>query len=156
MKQLYLALGNPLRGDDGVAGRVLDLLDGLPEQASKLLLHQLTPEVAADLQGIDVVYFLDADLAAETPRIVRIDEEADRLAGSHIVTPAVILHLARQLYDFAGEAYLCRIPARDFDFRDQLSPQAEAQALAAAALLRQVALPDAESTCPVDTAASGE
>jgi hydrogenase maturation protease len=139
MKRLYLALGNPLRGDDGVAARVLDLLG--PGQGRKLTLHQLTPEVAADLQGVDEAFFIDADPAAYAPRIERIDPGPHLPAGSHTASPGAIVHLARRLFGYQGDAYLCRVPARDFPFREQLSAEAEAQAHAAAELLREFAAP---------------
>jgi hydrogenase maturation protease len=134
MRRLFLAVGNPLRGDDGAAGRVLALL--APEQGTCLRLHQLTPEVAAELEGIDEVFFMDADPGADSPRIERIGPGRPWLGDSHTGTPASIVHLARRLFGFRGDAYLCRIPARDFSFGEQLSAAAESQAQAAAALLR--------------------
>jgi hydrogenase maturation protease len=57
---LCIAIGNPLRGDDGVAHHVLELLPQY-EQMRVLEVIQLMPELASEITGADAVIFLDAD-----------------------------------------------------------------------------------------------
>jgi len=58
---LLIALGNPLRGDDGVAQEVLALLAPRSNVFTEAPLDIL-PEMAAALAGFDLVVFIDADV----------------------------------------------------------------------------------------------
>jgi Ni,Fe-hydrogenase maturation factor len=73
VRTLVVAIGNSLRADDGVAHRVADLLTGLTLRR----VHQLTPELAAEMQQADMVVFLDADPAADAPSLERIEAAAE-------------------------------------------------------------------------------
>ena len=110
--RLFVALGNPLRGDDGIAWRVLD---GLQLPGDRLHLHQLTPEVAADIAPYAEVVFLDADVAAENPVVEPVGDPTPASAFTHHVSPAAVVRAARLWFGFQGAAWLCRLPARDFD-----------------------------------------
>jgi hydrogenase maturation protease len=132
---LLIAIGNPLRGDDGVAERVLRLLD--PADAVTLQsVHQLMPECACELMRSETVVFLDADPRVEEPHLEPVSPQPSRdKLLSHASTPAEVVSLAQQLFGFAGSAWLCRIPAREFEPGHRLSPLAEDAAHAAAQLL---------------------
>ncbi len=135
MPALVIAIGNRLRGDDGVAHYVADLLHGV----TLLRVHQLAPEIAAELQNADTVIFLDADPGAEAPSLERIEEPAGTTGPlSHSMTPEILVAIASRLYGFRGEAWLCRLPARDFSASTELSPQAAAQLDTAAQLVHQL------------------
>lgn len=110
--RLFVALGNPLRGDDGIAWRVLD---GLQLPGDRLHLHQLTPEVAADIAPYAEVVFLDADVQAEEASVEPVGDPGPASAFTHHVSPAVVVKAARLWFGFAGAAWLCRLPARDFE-----------------------------------------
>lgn len=112
MKRLFVAIGNPLRGDDGIAWRVLD---GLQLSGDRLHLHQLTPEVAADIAPYAEVVFLDADVEAEAPVVEPVGDATPGSAFTHHVTPAAVVRASRLWFGFAGAAWLCRLPARDFE-----------------------------------------
>jgi hydrogenase maturation protease len=132
---LVIAIGNCLRGDDGVAHRVADLLHGV----SLLRVHQLAPEIAAEMQHADPVIFLDADPDTEAPSLERIEEPAETTGPlSHSMTPQTLVAIATRLYGFRGEAWLCRLCARDFNPSTELSPEAAAQLDTAAQLVRQL------------------
>ncbi|HVW86963.1 MAG TPA: hypothetical protein VHB50_19890 [Bryobacteraceae bacterium] len=129
MKTLLIACGNPLRGDDGIAHAVLAMLR---RPADSRRVQQLTPESASDLAEFDCVIFLDADASVASCTIERA-ATADSFARlTHEASPAEIIHLARVLFHFSGDGFVCRIPAVDFSFREGLCPQAEAAALEAA------------------------
>lgn len=138
MRTLLLATGNPLRGDDGAAGELLRLIP--PASGLETLqLHQLAPETAESIAPFARVVFLDADARAVLPVIEPLPAAA-RSPLTHAVHPGEIVALARSLYGFAGEAYLCRIPARDFSPGCALSPETPpALRLAAAELERFLA-----------------
>ncbi len=96
---------------------------------------QLTPEVAAELAGIDRVVFVDAD-PRESGRVQLAPvAEAEAEPLTHHSTPGGVVALARHLYGFTGVAEICRIPVADFGYGEGLSPHGEAMADLAAKLL---------------------
>ncbi len=128
---LLLALGNTLRRDDGVAARVVQLL---PSCASRCVV-QLTPELASDIATASSVVFVDADSTRGEVRLERISEGSEPRGLTHDLSPGALLRMARVLYGFAGEGWLCRIPVRDLSVGEGLSDEAEAAARSAADLL---------------------
>lgn len=71
MTTLVLALGNPLRGDDGIGAAILDALPEMP--ADVVLLDGGTPglDLVLSLQGHDRVIILDAADMGEPPGVWR-------------------------------------------------------------------------------------
>jgi hydrogenase maturation protease len=139
---LLIAIGNPLRRDDGVAQRVLDLLPPRPGLFSKEVL-QLTPELAPELSGFDLVVFIDADVGADAVKIEACGENRSPPVLTHGTGPPSLVALARQLFAFQGQAFLCRIPAEDFSPGAGLSGRAEDTAANAAGRLEEL-VPAAE------------
>lgn len=134
MPSLVIAIGNPLRADDGVAHNVAGLITG----ATLLRIHQLTPEIAADLQNYDPVIFLDADCAAAEPSLELIEAPRETAAAlSHAMTVETVVAIAARMFHFHGEAWICRLPARDFTAGSELSREAAGHVEAAASLVRQ-------------------
>jgi Ni,Fe-hydrogenase maturation factor len=120
MRTFLIATGNTLRRDDGIAHHVLDLVRPTPGTRTRALL-QLTPELAHDIAGCDAVIFIDADAGASVPSIEPLDQSPAPPAVTHISTPAEIVWLSRALFGFAGQAFLCRIPAEDLSCGEGLS-----------------------------------
>jgi len=132
---LVIAIGNRLRADDGVAHHVADLLTGVTLRR----VHQLTPEIAADMQDADTVIFLDADPAVGSPSLEQIEPPHDTSSAlSHSMTPATLVAIAARLYGFHGEAWLCRLYARDFSPSPEISPAAAAHLAKSAELVQQL------------------
>jgi len=127
MKTLFIACGNPLRGDDGVAPEVLRLMKPAPGRKIRTV-HQLTPELAEEMSRFDCVVFLDAfldaDASATSVTIAPVSAVPPSPSLTHISTPAEIVALSRALFGFIGAALLCRIPAIHFDPGASLSPHA--------------------------------
>lgn len=136
MKSVLIAIGNSLRRDDGAAHYTLDLL-GPVEGAVVHDVLQLTPEISEEISGAERVVFIDADVRAGETRLEPV-AAGDRapLKMGHMLEPPEIVALARILYKFQGEAWLCRIPGEDFGDGTGLSPIADANARIAAHLLR--------------------
>jgi len=132
MRTLLIASGNSLRGDDGVAHRVLQLLDVKVEARSVM---QLTPELAADIAAFDTVVFLDAAVGSETVTIEDVPKPTAPAALTHLSRPSEIVALSAALFGFRGRALECRIPVADFAPGRQLTPLAERFAKEAAQLL---------------------
>lgn len=134
MRTLVLAIGNTLRGDDGAAHHLADYL-GARQGVDVRRVHQLTPELAAEMAGVRITVFVDADAAATEARMERVTAAPQRSSVSHTMAPGEIVLLAEQLYGFRGSAYLCHIPAHDFTRDGELSDAAEAGVRAAAELV---------------------
>ncbi len=133
-----IGIGNPLRGDDGVGAL-------LAEQVGGRCMHQLTPELTADLAPLQRVLFIDAWLAPKQPGPApqpRLDPlpVASRPAGSgasHHLEPAQLLAITAALYGRAPNASWLRIPAHSFSHGNAFSPQLQASLPAARRLLRR-------------------
>jgi hydrogenase maturation protease len=144
-----IAIGNTLREDDGVAHHALRMIGSatdkedrvverrrLEDQVRLLEVFQLAPELACEIASADLVFFLDADASAENTELMPI--ETDGAHGSpmaHSMSPAEVLTIARDLYAFAGKAFLCRIPAKRFGYGEDLTVQSKAAARSAAQLI---------------------
>jgi hydrogenase maturation protease len=134
MDALVLGIGNTLRGDDGAAARVLELLSDAPGAYRLQSTFSLVPELAWDISTHDRVYFVDADLSAESVTLEPVAEGGDRRDGGHHWSPPRLVGLAREL-GFTGQAWVCRLPVSSCGLGEGLSPGAEAAARRAAALL---------------------
>jgi hydrogenase maturation protease len=136
MSPLLIACGNPLRRDDGVAAKAAEFLAQTAPEARIRVVHQLTPELAAELTGCSPVVFLDAGVVSRKVAIELLPPAASRAALSHYGHPAAIVSLARDLFDFRGEAFICRIPAADFRAGLSLSARGRQEAARAAAAVK--------------------
>jgi hydrogenase maturation protease len=128
---LVIGIGNPLRGDDGIGAL-------LAEQVSGRSVHQLTPELAAELAELEAVLFIDAWLAppGAAPELIPIAPAA-AAADSHQLDPAQLLAISQVLYGHAPAVHLLRVPAYAFEHGTTLSPGLQAALPAAQALLQR-------------------
>ncbi len=109
MRTLLISIGNELRADDGVAHAIASSLD-----VQKRAVFQLTPEIAAEIAGYELVFFVDADATVKRTALEEIHACEQASALTHAATPAQIVALSRALYQFSGRAFVCRVPASDF------------------------------------------
>lgn len=127
MPALVVAIGNPLRRDDGVAHQVRT-----PRGVDERAVLQLTPELAAEIASYNMVFFIDADINANQVRILPVTAAPARSPLTHVSRPSEIVALAQALFGFTGAAYTCRIPARDLSAGEGLTERASAFAEQAA------------------------
>jgi hydrogenase maturation protease len=131
---LVIGYGNTLRGDDGIGPAVAEVVAGLGLPGVRVLVvHQLTPEVAADLTEARLAVFVDAAVCGEPVTAVRIEASAAGAVLTHAADPRGLLALCIAVYQRCPEAWLVTAAAADFDCRDGLSPTGAANARAAAA-----------------------
>jgi Ni,Fe-hydrogenase maturation factor len=135
MRALLIAAGNPLRHDDGAAHCTLELLARLPDTEARSVL-QFTPELAQEIAPFESVVFIDADVRATAVTLDPVETEPVTPVLSHASSPAEIVALSRSLFNFAGRAFLCRIPARDVSAGEGLSRRTARFAAQAARLVR--------------------
>ena len=130
MHTVVLAIGNTLRGDDGVAAHVANLL-GTHSGVDVRRVHQLTPELAEEIAQAIAVVFVDADPGVSEAWLERLVPALQRSPFTHKVTAGELVMLAEKLYGFQGAAYLCHVPAENFKEGESLSEGAETGARAA-------------------------
>ena len=127
-KILVIGYGNDLRGDDGIGVRVAEIVAGwhLPEVRSRSL-HQLTPELAADLTEVDLVIFVDAcpTLDADTVERYSLKPLDSTELRSHFSDPRAILSLTQAIYGKCPQAWWVIVPGVNFQLGDRLSSIAE-------------------------------
>jgi hydrogenase maturation protease len=116
---LVIGIGNPLRGDDGVGWRLLEELEEAQPRTGVRLrrVQQLTPELAAELAGVQRALFVDAWLAPEGAEPL-LRPVAAPLAGggmdSHRLEPLTVLALAQHLFRSRPAAWELLVPASCF------------------------------------------
>jgi len=137
---LVIALGNPLREDDGAGWAVAQALHQC-QDVRVLVVHQLMPEMAEEVSRADAVVFVDArrgGLAGEL-RTVALAPAAAEHRLTHVVEPETLLHYAQLLYGRAPKAWLVSIAGERFGLGDGLSASVLQAVPAAAQQVRALA-----------------
>lgn len=155
MKSLLIGIGNPLRGDDGIGPF---LAQNLESEASPELqiraVHQLSPELAADLIQVERVLFIDAEVASgvatvPTLQVLQSAQIEPLCSGlSHHATPQQLLAMAQALFHRCPRATLLRVPAFNFSYTTGFSKSLQDQIPSAQHLLRQWLVAPAELPAP--------
>jgi hydrogenase maturation protease len=120
---LVLGYGNPGRGDDGLAVRLVEtLLDGAPEGVDVEAAFQPGIEHAAAVAEHDWVLFVDAAAEGRAPCAVRTVEPVPNAAFStHVVDLGSILAIAEQSFGSRTPAWLLAVRGYDFGMAEELS-----------------------------------
>lgn len=138
---VVIGYGNTLRSDDGAGQRAATLVQewDLP-QVRSYAVHQLTPELAAELATAQMAIFVDAYPESSTVQVHSLSHEAPETTNplGHTSNPRSILTLAKTLYDATPAAWWVLIPAVNFDFGEQLSPVTEAGVAVAVEKINQL------------------
>jgi hydrogenase maturation protease len=127
---LIIAYGNALRGDDAVglhAARELDRQFRDDPEIDIITCQQLTPEMADDISGSELVIFLDA-ACGEEPGTVRCRHisPANVPAGlTHHLDPQSLVSAAEQLYGEAPQAICVTLAGWSFEVSNRLSRNAQ-------------------------------
>jgi hydrogenase maturation protease len=110
-RTVIIGYGNPLRQDDGIGWRAAELLEQtLPAGSAEIVqCHQLTPELAVNVQGASMVVFLDAACDQEPGVVSTVPVHAEgAVVWSHYLTPGQLLSFSEQLGGKAPPAFLIR------------------------------------------------
>jgi len=137
---LVAGFGNLYRRDDGVARFVVNALrehlgrppldpmdDGfgdLTHDVDTVLLHQLVPELAEDLQDYSLVIFVDAHVGSSIHEPIHEEPVVVTYRTpfvSHQTHPSTVLALTRQMFGVVPDAILLSLIGYDFDFGEGLS-----------------------------------
>lgn len=124
VKSLVIGYGNDLRGDDGIGTQIAQIVASwhLPEVRS-LPLHQLFPELAADLAGVDLAIFVDACRAVDRDAVelYPLKPLDTTKLESHFSDPIAILSLTQSIYEQCPQAWWVVVPGVNFALGDRLS-----------------------------------
>lgn len=131
---LVIGYGNQLLCDDALGPRIADevAIWRLP-QVRSLTVHQLTPELAAELANTETVIFIDA-CRLNPDQAVRVTQIAPRgmeTTGStvpsmgHTCDPRSLLALTHSVYGHHPQAWWVEVTAVDFAVGEHLSTTAE-------------------------------
>jgi hydrogenase maturation protease len=127
---LVIGYGNPQRGDDGVAWKVLDALHAVhprPEAPPLRLkgVHQLTPELAEPASRARAVIFVDAraDAAPGAVSCEPVTPDAGTSPLTHTLAPQTVLLYAERLFGHAPRAAIVTIGGTTFDHGSKLTPE---------------------------------
>lgn len=134
---LVIALGNPLREDDGVGWAVARALGG-PVDTRVLVVQQLAPELAQEVSRAGNVVFVDArrDGPAGEVRTMALAPGVAEHGLTHDLDPATLLYFAKALYGRAPKAWLVSVAGEHFGLGDALSATVERAVPEAAQLVR--------------------
>jgi hydrogenase maturation protease len=130
-RAVIIGYGNPLREDDGIGWRAAELLEQrLPVGAAEIIeCHQLTPELAASIEGAAVVVFLDAACDCAPGAVSSEPVRAEgAVVWSHHLTPGQLLTLSNQLNGQAPPAFLIRGGIESMELREGLTELGETTA----------------------------
>lgn len=123
---LVIGYGNSLRGDDGAGQRVAEQVENWHlDNVRSLALHQLTPELAADIAEAGTVIFVDVLSPTEEPitqiQLVPIQAQDTPTNWAHFQDPRSLLTLTQRVYGTVPPSWWILIPAVDFEFGEQFS-----------------------------------
>jgi hydrogenase maturation protease len=153
-RPLVIGYGNRLRQDDGLGWRAAELLERAIHPGAVRILEsfQLTPELAADLEGASVVIFLDAALDLEPGMVVtkRISPE-NQMVWSHDLSCAQLTAFTEALTGTERPVFQITGGVYQAGFGENLTPCGEQSAMrmaeAAVELLREYTNRSASPDC---------
>ncbi|MBA4138449.1 MAG: hydrogenase maturation protease [Opitutus sp.] len=124
---LVIGCGNTLFGDDGVGPLVAERIgDWCRPGVLALAVHQLTPELTADLAATELFIFVDASVRGETVECVPLGaNDAPDNTLDHALTPGALLALCRSAFGRAPPALAVLVPGEDFTLGHALSKRAQ-------------------------------
>ncbi len=123
-KILVVGYGNTLRGDDGVGQIIAEKIEELKiPNVETLALHQLTPDLAGSFAGYDEIFFIDAseEITQCEAQVFDISPSETPAQIEHAMTPQNLLRLSQDLFSSLPRSYCVIIPARSFEFTEELS-----------------------------------
>ena len=125
MTCLVIGYGNTLRNDDG-AGQIVaeKVANWKLNNLRAIAVHQLTPELAANLAEVEQIIFVDAYPACDqrTVQTYPLQPLATMTLKSHTSDPRVLLTLTETLYNHCPQAWWVLIPGVNFELGEELSP----------------------------------
>lgn len=134
-KLLIFGYGNPSRGDDALGPLLLERIESQSFPGVECLTDfQLQVEHALDLEGRELVLFVDAHLACPPPfTFTALRPENDRSYTTHAMSPQAVLQVFAEIHRRPPPpAFLLSVRGELFELGEPLSRAAQANLDAAA------------------------
>ena len=123
---LVIGYCSTLRGDDAAGVRAAELIARRDADIQCICDHQLMPELAENISRADLVIFLDAQAGITEVAVRSLSADPAPRFHTHVVSPEILLALSGDVYGrVPGRAYAIGIPAKQFDFSEELSPETQ-------------------------------
>lgn len=147
-KILIYGYGNPGRQDDGLGARFTEIMEKWVEEQKLSHItvdcnYQLNIEDAATVSEYDTVFFIDASIVEDVKNfhLEEIEPNDARIEFTmHAVSTSYVVDLCRKIYGKTPKAYVLHIKAYEFDFKEELTPQAAENMLDALDFLKDFLL----------------
>ncbi len=157
---LIYGYGNPGREDDGLGNAMIEKLEQWKTEQAFPNLHldinyQLNIEDATEMQGKDLVIFVDAsiDETVEQYKLVPVKPSSKVEFTMHATSPGFIMHLCEQIYGGAPPTWIMHIKGYSWNMKETLTPDARENLQLAYQHLKQVVLQPSilleENTCKI-------
>jgi hydrogenase maturation protease len=126
---LIVGFGNEIRRDDGIGPCLVRVLTNrsLPGVSTKTV-HQLLPELAAELAGFSRVIFVDADANKDGAgfTVERVQSAELPYCFGHMTDVRQVLAYTQSFFGRSPEAWLVSVTGDDFGWGQGLSAAATA------------------------------
>jgi len=125
---LVIGRGNPLRGDDGVGWKAVDMLSEIVDDPRVRFLkcQELAPEISQPLAEARYAIFIDVSLDGNDGVVgKKMLYPSSKLPepGTHNLEPGGILAFSRLLFGSAPESVMLSIKGKSFEYKDEISDQ---------------------------------
>ena len=140
-KLLIFGYGNPSRGDDALGPLLLEKLQAVENPNIEYLTDfQLQVEHALDLEGRDLVLFIDAHLTCQPPfEFAPLQAENDRSYTTHAMSPSSVLQVYQDIkHSPPPPSFMLSVRGEQFELGEGLSPSAQNNLNAALAFAKSL------------------
>ncbi len=131
---MVIGFGSTIRGDDAfgylAAERLIEIID--ENKATVLARPLLTPDLADDLNNVELAVFIDISEEGPIGELVMREIEPDSnssVSMVHFLSPQALLYWTQHLYSSAPRAIMFTIRGEDFDFKENMLTPAVGKAL---------------------------
>jgi hydrogenase maturation protease len=148
---LVIGYGNLLRSDDAVGQQIAEAVAAwkIPH-VQAIALHQLTPELAEQLAGVEMVIFVDvypASTAEQGVQVRPLQIGNSRFTTGHWCEPPLLLAITQSLYGSHPQAWWVVVPGTDFELGQNCSATAKQGMPIALQSIQQLIQIAREKTC---------
>lgn len=132
-KILVYGYGNPGRQDDGQGYQFVSHIEKNPIPGVDIdFNYQLNIEDASNIDGFDIVVFVDASLRIEDDfTFAPISPKEETAHTTHAISPEAVLHLHQYVHKKIPEAYLLEIKGYEWELEEKLTSKGEVALLKA-------------------------
>jgi hydrogenase maturation protease len=133
---LLIAVGNTLRGDDGIGHWVVAQVEKkkLPKVTVRYM-QQLHIDLLEELGRFDTVIVVDASLQDVPASLAPIAATEEGISSSHRADAATLMSLHHKLYQQSLQWMACGIQAKTFEMRETITKETMKNGEKALALL---------------------